>query len=292
MIRKVINISLIILISGIPAFARKSSRIIPKQPDKIYLGAIVTKKSINSPELEIIDVKLPKEDIILPLSWGGYVKKTELSKENTTRIIKEKLTEFPPLKQGELFNGGYISLNNNYHVLYNSFGQTFDMKYYLSVEEYTPLTKNTKALKISNVNFSIYVGCPTQYDNFLEPAEIERLDKMGLKLDDIVYVSTIGFGKELRLIIESDAPAIDLKIMITHALRGEKLTKKEKYILDNSTITTMLIGEQKLPEVPEGNIFDRINKYFSTPLTADNFGSPICVNFGELKIRKTYQNPF
>ena len=290
--KKVIIISLIILISGIPAFARKSSRIIPKQPDKIYLGAIVTKKSINSPELEIIDVKLPKEDIILPLSWGGYVKKTELSKENTTRIIKEKLTEFPPLKQGELFNGGYISLNNNYHVLYNSFGQTFDMKYYLSVEEYTPLTKNTKALKISNVNFSIYIGLSTQYDNFLEPAEIERLDKMGLKLDDIVYVSTIGFGKELRLIIESDAPAIDLKIMITHALRGEKLTEKEKYILDNSTITTMLIGEQKLPEVPKGNIFDRINKYFSTPLTADNFGSPIYVNFAELKFHKTYQNPF
>ena len=290
--KKVIIISLIILISGIPAFARKSSRIIPKQPDKIYLGAIVTKKSINSPELEIIDVKLPKEDIILPLSWGGYVKKTELSKENTTRIIKEKLTEFPPLKQGELFNGGYISLNNNYHVLYNSFGQTFDMKYYLSVEEYTPLTKNTKALKISNVNFSIYIGLSTQYDNFLEPAEIERLDKMGLKLDDIVYVSTIGFGKELRLIIESDAPAIDLKIMITHALRWEKLTEKEKYILDNSTITTMLIGEQKLPEVPKGNIFDRINKYFSTPLTADNFGSPIYVNFAELKFHKTYQNPF
>ena len=290
--KKVIIISLIILISGIPAFARKSSRIIPKQPDKIYLGAIVTKKSINSPELEIIDVKLPKEDIILPLSWGGYVKKTELSKENTTRIIKEKLTEFPPLKQGELFNGGYISLNNNYHVLYKSFGQTFDMKYYLSVEEYTPLTKNTKALKISNVNFSIYIGLSTQYDNFLEPAEIERLDKMGLKLDDIVYVSTIGFGKELRLIIESDAPAIDLKIMITHALRGKGLTEKEKYILDNSTITTMLIGEQKLPEVPKGNIFDRINKYFSTPLTADNFGSPIYVNFAELKFHKTYQNPF
>ena len=290
--KKVIIISLIILISGIPAFARKSSRIIPKQPDKIYLGAIVTKKSINSPELEIIDVKLPKEDIILPLSWGGYVKKTELSKENTTRIIKEKLTEFPPLKQGELFNGGYISLNNNYHVLYNSFGQTFDMKYYLSVEEYTPLTKNTKALKISNVNFSIYIGLSTQYDNFLEPAEIERLDKMGLKLDDIVYVSYIGFGKEMHLIVESDAPASDLTIMINHALRGKGLTEKEKYILDNSTITTMLIGDEKLPEVPGGNIFARINKYFSTPLTSDNFGSPIYVNFAELKVRKTYQNPF
>lgn len=290
MIRKVINISLIILISGIPAFARKSSRIIPKQPDKIYLGAIVTKKSINSPALEVIDVKLPKEDIIVPFSWGGYVKNAELSKENMTRIIKEKLTEFPPLKQGELFNGGHISLNNNYQMLYNTLGQTFDMKYYFSVEESTRLTKNTKALKISMVYFSIYLNFPTTYDNFLEPTEIERLDKMGLKLDDIVYVSYIGFGKEMRLIIESDAPASDLTIMINHALRGKGLTEKEKYILDNSTITTMLIGDEKLPEVPGGNIFARINKYFSTPLISDNFGSPIYVNFGELKVRKTYQN--
>ena len=78
--------------------------------------------------------------------------------------------------------------------------------------------------------------------------------------------------------------------MINHALRGKGLTEKEKYILDNSTITTMLIGDEKLPEVPGGNIFARINKYFSTPLISDNFGSPIYVNFGELKVRKTYQN--
>lgn len=289
---RIIVTALVILFSGLTLSARKAKNVTPKQPENVFLGAVMKKNSINAPVHKFVEVKLQKEDIIGPLYWGKSIRKTELSKENMLKIIKEKLTEHPDFKQSEALNFKIITLKGNYNKLVDALGQDANMKYYFGVEKNISFTKTALLFQIISVYFEIYIGYPVQNEDYLDKEEIERLEKAGMKKEDLVFISNIQFGRAMNMIIESGIPIPELRGAVINALRGESLSEKQKYILDNATITTMLIGEEKMPESTAGNIFERVNKYFATPVTTENFGNPIYVNFADLHKSRTYYNEY
>lgn len=288
-IREII-ISFIFLILCVPTLGRETSRITPLRPNEIYLGAVLKCEDINSfTGHTIIDVSLPKENIIVPSVWGSPIHKTELSRENMMKIIKGKLTD-ASFKKTETFNTKIIKLNGNYNRLMGTVGHKVN-NYYFGVDHSVIFTKSALLLELSASYFEISIGLPVENEYYLDKEEIERLEKRHIYKDEIAYVSKIVFGRAVNIVIEANIEYADLEETVNNAFKGIPLNEKQKYIWDNATIIATVIGEEELPDDPKENIFDSIKKYFAKPVTANDFGVPIYMNLSTLN-SKAYYNEY
>lgn len=104
----------------------------------------------------------------------------------------------------------------------------------------------------------------------------------GLDPKEYMYVDGISFGRAASIFMESDADYETIKALIEKKYLKRELTEQDEAILANSTIHFQ-ISDAKQVDLLEGDPFEIIRDYMTSPITKEDFLRPIWFTGSDLK---------
>lgn len=234
-----------------------------KNINKLYLGAIMKISSLHKDNYEFIEAaNLPAIDVF------GTADETLIipSKSAMTNFILNKI------KGDDLSTIVSESIPNiqrvaSYDKLGAVFGQKINPEIMLAVNPKSKGSKKLYAARFMNLIFSL-TCMPDNIKAKAHPA-IKGLDPK-----DLMYVTDISFGRGASIFIESDADLETIKNLITKKYLKRELTEEDEAILANSTIHFQ-ISDTKEVDLFNGDPFEIIRAYMTSPITKEDFLRPI-----------------
>lgn len=234
-----------------------------KNINKLYLGAIMKISSLHKDNYEFIEAaNLPAIDVF------GTADETLIipSKSAMTNFILNKI------KGDDLSTIVSESIPNiqrvaSYDKLGAVFGQKINPEIMLAVNPKSKGSKKLYAARVMNLIFSL-TCMPDNIKAKAHPA-IKGLDPK-----DLMYVTDISFGRGASIFIESDADLETIKNLITKKYLKRELTEEDEAILANSTIHFQ-ISDTKEVDLFNGDPFEIIRAYMTSPITKEDFLRPI-----------------
>lgn len=262
---------------------KSSATLFSKNPEQLYLGAVLSKKSINTEKHEFKDIKTKEKISLLSTTFKYEFPEIVPTKENMYQVIADELKA-----KGAPTSSGIASYSfypiRNLEDLYANFGQKMDLGKWFGLDI------NNK-MPVSNILIAYEIPL---FDLYLDIAETgmmnyrEELAK--LKDDDLVYVMSITWGRKALIFVQSDFDENSLKVALNRYLNDEGLTEEQKVILETATFSYNIFEDIPL-ELENPNPIKTILNYLSGPITADNYGS--IINFMADEIDgSTYNNNF
>ncbi|WP_400260869.1 hypothetical protein ACFX5U_12360 [Sphingobacterium sp. SG20118] len=242
-----------------------------KNIENLYLGAIMKISSLNADNYEFIEApNLPAVDIletadvtlIVPSRSAmiKYILK-DIEGDDLSVIVSESLPNTRKVASYE--NLGAI------------FGQKINAEIMLAVN---PKAKNSKSLYAARFTNLIYsLSCMPDFAKAKAHAAMKGLDPK-----DFMYVDGISFGRAASIFIESDADYETIKTLIDKKYLKRELTEQDEAILANSTIHFQ-ISDTKQVNLLDGDPFEIIRHYMTTPITKEDFLRPIWFTGSDLK---------
>lgn len=262
---------------------KSSATLFSKNPEQLYLGAVLSKKSINTEKHEFKDIKTKEKISLLSTTFKYEFPEIVPTKENMYQVIADELKA-----KGAPTGSGIASYSfypvRNLEDLYANFGQKMDLgKWFgLDINNKMPVSNILIAYEIPL--FDLYLGiAETGMMNYRE--ELAKL-----KDDDLVYVMSITWGRKALIFVQSDFDENSLKVALNRYLNDEGLTEEQKVILETATFSYNIFEDIPL-ELENPNPIKTILNYLSGPITADNYGSIIHFMADEID-GSTYNNNF
>lgn len=262
---------------------KSSATLFSKNPEQLYLGAVLSKKSINTEKHEFKDIKTKEKISLLSTTFKYEFPEILPTKENMYQVIAEELKA-----KGAPTSSGIASYSfypiRNLEDLYANFGQKMDLGKWFGLDI------NNK-MPVSNILIAYEIPL---FDLYLDIAETgmmnyrEELAK--LKDDDLIYVMSITWGRKALIFVQSDFDENSLKVALNRYLNDEKLTDEQKVILETATFSYNIFEDIPL-ELENPNPIKTILNYLSGPITADNYGAIIHFMADEID-GSTYNNNF
>lgn len=262
---------------------KSSATLFSKNPEQLYLGAVLSKKSINTEKHEFKDIKTKEKISLLSTTFKYEFPEIVPTKENMYQVIADELKA-----KGAPTSSGIASYSfypiRNLEDLYANFGQKMDLGKWFGLDI------NNK-MPVSNILIAYEIPL---FDLYLDIAETgmmnyrEELAK--LKDDDLVYVMSITWGRKALIFVQSDFDENSLKVALNRYLNDEGLTEEQKVILETATFSYNIFEDIPL-ELENPNPIKTILNYLSGPITADNYGSIIHFMADEID-GSTYNNNF
>jgi len=262
---------------------KSSATLFSKNPEQLYLGAVLSKKSINTEKHEFKDIKTKEKISLLSTTFKYEFPEIVPTKENMYQVIADELKA-----KGAPTSSGIASYSfypiRNLEDLYANFGQKMDLGKWFGLDI------NNK-MPVSNILIAYEIPL---FDLYLDIAETgmmnyrEELAK--LKDDDLIYVMSITWGRKALIFVQSDFDENSLKVALNRYLNDEELTDEQKVILETATFSYNIFEDIPL-ELENPNPIKTILNYLSGPITADNYGSIIHFMADEID-GSTYNNNF
>lgn len=242
-----------------------------KNIEKLYLGAIMKISSLHEDNYEFIEApNLPPVD---------YLQTTDVTLivPSKSAMIKFILKDFdedvlPVIVSESSPNTQKVA---SYDKLGAFFGQKINAEIMLAVN---PKAKNSKSLYATRFTNLIY-----SLDCMPDHAKAKAHTAMkGLDPKDYMYVDGISFGRAASIFMESDADYETIKALIEKKYYKRELTEQDEAILANSTIHFQ-ISDTKQVDLQDGDPFEIIRHYMTTPITKEDFLRPIWFTGVDLK---------
>lgn len=262
---------------------KSSATLFSKNPEQLYLGAVLSKKSINTEKHEFKDIKTKEKISLLSTTFKYEFPEIVPTKENMYQVIADELKS-----KGAPTSSGIASYSfypiRNLEDLYANFGQKMDLGKWFGLDI------NNK-MPVSNILIAYEIPL---FDLYLDIAETgmmnyrEELAK--LKDDDLIYVMSITWGRKALIFVQSDFDENSLKVALNRYLNDEELTDEQKVILETATFSYNIFEDIPL-ELENPNPIKTILNYLSGPITADNYGAIIHFMADEID-GSTYNNNF
>ncbi|WP_312696774.1 hypothetical protein [Sphingobacterium mizutaii] len=262
---------------------KSSATLFSKNPEQLYLGAVLSKKSINTEKHEFKDIKTKEKISLLSTTFKYEFPEILPTKENMYQVIAEELKA-----KGAPTSSGIASYSfypiRNLEDLYANFGQKMDLGKWFGLDI------NNK-MPVSNILIAYEIPL---FDLYLDIAETgmmnyrEELAK--LKDDDLIYVMSITWGRKALIFVQSDFDENSLKVALNRYLNDEGLTEEQKVILETATFSYNIFEDIPL-ELENPNPIKTVLNYLSGPITADNYGAIIHFMADEID-GSTYNNNF
>ncbi len=202
------------------------------------------------------------------------------------KVIRESVIE-----KGEITSIAGFSYSSrdisSYDYLSLLFGQTTNLETFFGIPQNAKLNKTCVVVDIKKSFFDISMDYPD--DGKLHGKDPEVIKRV----DELIYVSSLIFGKRITMLVEADIPSSDLKGAIQEALESKaNLSNRSKAILSNSNIKITVLGRLSLPESKNGNPLSAIMEYINKPVTIDDFGIPISFQGTYVKDGSVFENKF
>lgn len=251
-----------------------------KCPNEIFIGAIMEANSINQDTYKFLNVSMN------PITMGYTIPiKSQTiapSYNNMIEALHEALKTNDALKNNYSFSF-VIKKIQSYGELAVNWGQIINLQKLLGiVPGYKPL-KNIVLVDINQSFFSITMDMPESLST--DPQVLQRLD-------DLVFVNSIQFGRKVILVIESNIDYNELQETIHNLLNYKEVSQKGLAILANSNIRLVTIGNKDIKDIDPNNPFTSILDYFSQIVTVEDFGIPISFSASNLRDNSVFVNYF
>lgn len=263
---------------------RNSSTYFGKNPEGLFLGAVLSKKSINTEKHEFKDIKTNQK--ITPISTSFKYEFPEIvpNKENMYKVISDELkAKGTPTGNAGIASYSFYSIRN-LEDLYTNFGQKMDLGKWFGLDVNNKMPKS---------NILVEYEIPL-FDMFIDPGGdgiknyLEELAK--LKDDDLIYVISITWGRKALIFVQSDFDENSLKVALNRYIKDEALTEEQKIIIETATFSYNIFEDVPL-ELNNPDPIKTILKYLLEPITTDNYGSIIHFMANEMD-GGTYLNGF
>lgn len=245
-----------------------ANQLFSKIPNEIYLGAVMSKKSINTEKHEIIEFKT---DLKLNLFSSGL--KYEFPAINPSRVNMDKVIHDELKKSGAPNGSGGISsfITARINTLDNinlNFGQTMDLAKWFGLDKKNLNTKTTLAVyfEVPLFDLNLETGSESFY-NYGE--EIKKLNN-----SDLFFVWGITWGRKAVIIFQSDFEDKKLIPVINKLIAETALNDEEKIILETASISYNIFTQTPL-KLDDTNPIKSVLEYLEAAVTVDNYGSVI-----------------
>lgn len=251
-----------------------------KCPNEIFIGAIMEANSINQDTYKFLNVSMNP----ITIGYTIPIKSQTItpSYNNMIEVLHEALKTNDALKNNYSFSF-VIKKIQSYGELAVNWGQIINLQKLLGIAlDYKP-QKNIVLVDINQSFFSITMDMPELLST--DPQVLQRLD-------ELVFVNSIQFGRKVILVIESNIDYNELQETIHTLLNYKEVSQKGLAILANSNIRLMTIGNKDIKDIDPNNPFTSILDYFSQRVTPEDFGIPISFSVSNLRDNSVFVNYF
>lgn len=242
-----------------------------KNIEKLYLGAIMKISSLHADNYEFIEAaNLPPVDFL-------QIKAITQVLPSKSAMIKFILKDIEDYGLSTIVSTSWPNTRKvaSYEKLGTFFGQKINAEIMLAVN---PKAKNTKPLYAARFLNLIYsLDCIPDFAKARAHAAMKGLDPQ-----DYMYVDGISFGRAASIFIESDADYETIKALIEKKYSKRELTEQDEAILANSTVHFQ-ISDTKQVDLLDGDPFEIIRDYMTSPITKEDFLRPIWFTGSDLK---------
>lgn len=284
---KILLISLALTFAGSSmAQKREASSFSVKNPEKTFVGAPLDPKSINKENHQFVDIITPEP---ITLSFSIPVKSQTIlpSYDNMMKVVRESVMTYGKIKSQQSFSYQLKEIKS-YDDIFWHFGQTINTETFFGIPQNATPSKTTVIVDLTQVFFNVSMDIPDDGKLYDKDIEIAK------RIEDLIYVASISFGRKATMIISSEMPYISLKSAIEEALASDNntLTAKSRAVLTNADIRIMVLGNPKITKQNINNPFTSVLEYFNRPVTMDDFGLPIKLTAFYFKDNSTYYNVY
>lgn len=276
----------LLFIVAFPCRAQQSATIFAtKSPQEMYLAGVLDKKTVNEDNHVVLDLI----DDNITMSFTGIAAKSTTfhsDKDQMDRAIKEVIKT---LGENVFQNSSSFSYNlqelDSYNAIQNYFGQAIDNNKWFGIADGKNKPKTLLALDISRVAFSLALDLP-QNGQFEMNTDLEEY-----KLDDLIYVNSLSFGRRIIVLIESNIEKAKVLQAIKTVIEGAKMSAEDRAILANCTFTSINFGAQEISMKAESP-FSNILQYMNAEIKAENYGTPISFGASYMKDNSVFENQY
>ena len=258
-----------------------ASRFVVKNPETLFIGAVMKASGINEEVHQLVDV-VYKPIVVsysIPIKSGEYVP----SHSNMMNDIRNKLKSDDLLKQSQEFSFSVTELKSKSDLSF-SFGQYVNLAPYFGILPNQRIKKTMVLVDISQSFFSVVMDLQESITD--DPKVMEQVK-------DFIYVSSIQFGRRAMAVIESDAAVEEVKVAINDMLKeGMPIAEKSKAVLARATIRCVAIGNGSVEQTDPDNPLSGILGYMRKKVTVDDFGVPISFTASCLEDHSMFYNTF
>ena len=250
------------------------------------MAGVLDKSNINGDEHVMLDVI--EDDIVM--SFDGIAIKSinlKAGKSNMQKAIDEALSS----SSNQIFrneNSFSYSMQelSSYKDVEFYLGQTIDTQKWFGVAEGKRIPKTLLALNMARTAFTVHIDLPSDGSFAVNSIEVAKH-----KLEDLLYVNSISFGRRVLVLIESNVEAEKVNRAIKNMLEDNELSDQDKHIMANCTFRAVGFGDEEIvldPDLP----LSQINQYVGGEITKDNYGLPISFSGAYLKDNRVFENSY
>lgn len=263
---------------------RNSSTYYGKNPEGLFLGAVLSKKSINTENHAFKDIKTNQKITPISTSFKYEFPAIVPNKENMYMVISDEFkSKGAPTGNAGIASYSFYSIRN-LEDLYANFGQKMDLGKWFGLDVNNKMPKSNILVEYQIPLFDIFID--PGGDGIINYSE--ELAK--LKDNDLIYVMSITWGRKALIFVQSDFDENSLKVALNRYIKDESLTEEQKIIIETATFSYNIFEDIPL-ELDNPNPIKTILKYLLEPITTDNYGSIIQFMANEID-GSTYLNSF
>lgn len=254
--------------------AQSSFKFIPKVPSEIFIGRIIDATTLNKEQYQYMTS--PFESVTI--SFSNNAKSVSIKPTREAMMAAVKAAFKAPTNIGL---GMSMRTLNSYDELQLLFGQDLSVAKLLGKAEDWHKTHQTLALfDFSQVFLSLSMDMPDS--------------PSGDATNNQIYVNSIGFGRHIIALVESDFAEADVKSAISAALEADTKTvdAKTAAILANSIVHIVNISDGKELSADPINPFTTVAAYMKAIPTIDNFGQVVTFSAAYLKDNSMFVNKY
>lgn len=284
---KILLIALAIIFTGSSTGTkREADSFSAKNPEKTFVGAPLDPKSINTDNHQFVNIITPEP---ITLSFSIPVKSQTIlpSYDNMMRVVRESVMESGKIKSQQGFKYQLKEIKS-YNDISMYFGQAISTEVFWGIPQNATPSKTTAIICLTQEFFSVNMDMPDDGKLYDKDPEITK------RIEELVYVSSVSFGRKAMMIVSSEMPYVRLKSAIEEALASDHktLTSKSRGVLANADVRIMILGNPDLTVRNTDNPFASILEYFHRPVTIDDFGTPIQFTASYFKDNSMYCNKY
>jgi len=271
----------------VPCKAQQSATVFAtKSSQQMYLAGVLDKKAFNEDNHVVLDLI----DDNITMSFTGIAAKS-ITFHSDKVLMDQAITEVINTLGEDVFqNSNSFSYNiqelDSYNAIQNYFGQAIENNKWFGIAEGKNKPKTLLALDISRVAFSIALDLPPNGQFNMNASDLEKY-----KLDDLIYVNSLSFGRRIIVLIESNIERAKVLQAINAVIEGAKVSAAHKAILANCTFTSINFGSQEIA-MKAASPFTNILQYMNAEIKAENYGTPISFGASYVKDNSVFENQY